>query len=71
VRRGEGGGLGGKKWARRSSATWVGLSASGRARKHWGGHPNANLFAVQTECGVAEERKSDQRAFLADAMALN
>ena len=35
-----------------------------------GGWPTANLLAVQTHCGVAEARKSDQCALLAVAMAL-
>jgi len=35
-----------------------------------GGRPNANLLALQRERGVAEDRKSDQRVFLAKAMAL-
>ena len=35
-----------------------------------GGRPTANLFAVQTDCGVAEDRKSDQWDLLAVAMAL-
>jgi len=69
-RRGGGGGLEGKKWSRSASATSAGLEATGRFGNLCGGLPNANLLAVHTECGVAEDRKSDQCAFLAEAMAL-
>jgi len=70
VRKGGGGGLGGKRRARRVSATWVGLSASGRSGNRRRGQPNANLVAVRTQCRVPEERQSDQWALLADAIAL-
>jgi len=69
-RRGGGGGLEGKKWSRSVSATSAGLEASGRSGNLCGGLPNANLLAVQTERGVAENRKSDQCVFLAEAMSL-
>ena len=64
------GGLGGKKWYRRVSATDVVLSASGRWGKHCRGRPNAYLLAVPKEGEVAEERKSDQWGLLAEEMAL-
>ena len=69
-RSGGSGGLEGKKWSRCVSATSAGLESPGRFGNLCGGRLNANLFAVQMECGVAEDRKSDQCAFLADAMAL-
>jgi len=62
--------LEGKKWSRSASATSAGLEAPGRSGNLCGGWPNANLLAVQRERGVAEDRKSDQFAFLAEAMAL-
>ena len=65
-----GGGLEGKKWARSVSTTSAGSEAPGRSGNLGGGRPNANLLAVQMERGVAEERKSDQCVFLAQAMAL-
>jgi len=48
----------------------AGLEAPGWSGNLCGGLPNANLLAVQTERGLAEDRKSDQCAFLAEAMAL-
>jgi len=36
-----------------------------------GGRPTANLFAIQTECGVAVARKDDQCSLLDFLMALN
>ena len=69
-RSGGGGGFEGKKWSRSVSATSAGLEAPGRSGNLSGGRPNANLLAVQMERGVAEDRKSDQCAFLAEAMAL-
>jgi len=59
-----------KQWWRNVSATSVGLEASGRSGNLCGGRPKANLLAVQRECGVAEDKKSDQCAFLAEAIAL-
>ena len=69
-RRGGGGGLEGKKWSRSVSAIAAGSEAPGKSRNLCGGRPNANLWAVQRERGVAEDRKSDQCVFLAEAMAL-
>jgi len=69
-RSGRGEGLEGKKWSRRVSATSAALEAPGNSGNLWGGRPNANLLAVQRERGVAEDRKSDQCALLAEAMAL-
>jgi len=69
-KRGGGGGLEGKKWPRSVSAISAGSEAPGKSGKLCGGRPNANLLAVQRERGVAEERKSDQCVFLAEAMAL-
>jgi len=69
-RRGGGGGLEQRKWSRSVSATSAGLEAPGRSGNLCGGLLNANLLAVQTERGVAKDRKSDQCAFLAEAMAL-
>jgi len=63
-------GLEGKKWSRSVSATSAGSEAPGRSGKIYGGRPNANLLAVHRERGVAEDRKSDQCVFLAEAMAL-
>ena len=60
----------GKKWSRSVSATSAGLEAPGRSGNLCGGQPNTNLLAVQMERGVAEDRKSHQCAFLAEAMAL-
>ena len=60
----------GKKWSRSFSATSAGPEAPGKFGNLCGGRPNANLLAVQRECGVAEDKKSDQCAFLAEAMAL-
>ena len=60
----------GKKWSRSVSATSAGLEALGRSGNLCGGLSNANLLAVQTEYRVAEDRKSDQCAFLAEGMAL-
>jgi len=62
--------LEGKKWSRSVSATSAGLEAPGRSGNPCGGRPNANLLAIQKDCGVAEDKKSDQCAFLAEAMAL-
>jgi len=62
--------LAGKKWLRSVSATSAGSEAPGKSGNLCGGRPNANLLAVQRECGVAEDRKSDQCVFLAKAMAL-
>jgi len=69
-RSGGGGGLEGKKGSRSVSATTAGLEAPGKSGNLCGSRPNANLLAVQRECGVAEDRKSDQCVFLAEAMAL-
>ena len=69
-RRGGGGVLEGKKWSRSVSAISAGLEAPGKSGNLCGGRPNANLLAVQTERGVAEDRKSDQCVLLAEAMAL-
>jgi len=69
-RRGGGGGLEGKKWSRSATATSAGSEAPGKSGNLCGGRPNANLLAVQRECGVAEDKKSDQWVFLAEAMAL-
>ena len=60
----------GKKWPRSVSATSAGSEAPGKFGNLCGGRPNANLLAVQRECGVAEDKKSDQCVFLAEAMAL-
>ena len=60
----------GKKWSRSVSATSAGVEAPGRSGNLCGGLPKANLLAVQTEHGVAKDRKSDQCVFLAEAMAL-
>jgi len=62
--------LEGKKWSRSVSATSAGSEAPGKSGNLCGGRPNANLFAVQREYGVAEDKKSDQCVFLAKAMAL-
>ena len=70
AKKGGGWGLEGKKWSRSVSATSGGSEALGKSRNLCGGRPNANLLAVQRECGVAEDRKSDQCVFLAEAMAL-
>jgi len=35
-----------------------------------GRRPNANLLAVQRQCGVADDKRSDQFAFFAKAIAL-
>jgi len=51
-------------------ATSTGSEAPGRSGNLCGGRPNANLLAVQREHGVAEDKKSDQCVFLAEAMAL-
>ena len=56
-----------------SSALLLGLlyhHAPGIEGNLGGGHPTANLLAVQTDCGVAEERKSDLWDLLAVAMTL-
>ena len=60
----------GKQWSRSVPATSAGAEAPGKSGNLCGGRPNANLLAVQRECGVAEDRKSDQCVFLARAMAL-
>jgi len=62
--------LEGKKWSRSVPATLAGSEAPGKSGNLCGGRPNANLFAVQRECEVAEDKKSDQCVFLAKAMAL-
>ena len=62
--------MGGNKWSRRVSATSAGSEAPGKSGNLCGVRPNANLLAVQRERGVAEDRKSDQCVFLAEAMAL-
>jgi len=64
------GGLGGKKWSRSVSTVSAGSEAPGKSGNLCGGPPHANLLAVQRERGVAEDRKSDQCVFLAEAMAL-
>jgi len=48
----------------------AGSEAPGRSGNLCGGRPNANPLAVQTERGVAEDRKSHQCDFLAEGMAL-
>ena len=69
-----GGGLGGNQWSRSVSATSAGSEAPGRSGNICGGRsnarPNTNLLAVVREYGVAEDKKSDQCVFLAEAMAL-
>ena len=60
----------GKKWSRSVSATLAGSEAPGKSGNLCGRRPNANLLAVQRERAVAEDRKSDQCVFLAEAMAL-
>ena len=60
----------GKKWSRSVSGTSAGSEAPGKSGILCGRAPNANLLAVQTERGVAEDRKSDQCVLLAAAMAL-
>jgi len=62
--------LAGKKWSRSVSATSAGSEAPGRSGNLCGRRPNANLLAVQRDRGVADDRKSDQCAFLAELMAL-
>jgi len=69
-RRGGGRGLEWKKWSRSVSPTSAGSEAPGKSGNLCGGRPNANLLAVHRERGVAEDRKSDQCVFLAEAMAL-
>jgi len=69
-RSGGGGGLEGKKWSRSVPATSAGSEAPGRSGNLCGGRPNANLSAVQRKHEVAEDKKSDQCAFLAEAMCL-
>ena len=59
-----------KKWSRSVSATSARSEAPGNSRNVCGGRPNANLLAVQTERGVAEDSKSDQCVLFATAMAL-
>jgi len=66
----EAGGLEGKKWCRSLSATTARSAAPGKSGNLCGGRPNVNLFAVQRKCGVAEDMKSDQCVFMAEAMAL-
>ena len=60
----------GKKCPRSVSATSARSEVPGRSRNLCGGRRNANLLAVQRDRGVSEDRKSDQGAFLANAMAL-
>ena len=60
----------GKKWSRSVSATSAWLEAPRGLGNLCGGRPNANLLAIQRDRGVAEDRKSDQCVFLAEAMAL-
>jgi len=69
-RSGGGGGLGGKKWRSSVSATSPGSEAPGRSGNLYSGRPNVNHLAVQRECGVAEDKKSDQCFLLAEAMTL-
>jgi len=57
-------------WSRSVSATSVGSEAPGKSGNLCGGRPNANILAVQMERGVAEDKKSHQCVFLAEAMAL-
>ena len=59
-----------KKWSRCVPATSAGLEAPGKSGNLWGGRPNANFLAVQSERGVAHDKKSDHCLVLAEAMAL-
>ena len=59
-----------KKWSSSISATSAGSEAPCKSGNLCGGRPKANLLAVQSERGVAEDQKSDQCVFLAEAMAL-
>ena len=60
----------GKKWSRSVSAISAGSEAPRRSGNLCGERLNPNLLAVQKKCGVAEDKKSDQYVFLAEAMAL-
>jgi len=62
--------LEGKNWSRSFSTTSAGSEARGRSGNLCGGRPNANLLAVQSDRGVAKDKKSDQCVFLPEAMAL-
>ena len=48
----------------------TGSEAPGKSGNICGGRPNVTILAIQRERGVAEDRKSNTCAFLADAMAL-
>jgi len=60
----------GKKWLRRTLFSSSGDVLPGSSGNWGGGRPTANLFAVQTVCGVAEAKKADQWSLLAFLMAL-
>ena len=60
----------GKMCLKRVFPTSAGSEAPGKSGTLCGGRPNANLLAVQRECGVAEDKKSAPCVFLAEAMAL-
>ena len=53
-------GLPGKKWSSRALLSSGGVVAPGNSGKRGGGRPTANLFAVQTVCGVAVAKNVDQ-----------
>jgi len=60
----------GKKWLRRALLSSSGVTARGSSGKRGGGRPSANLFGVQTVCGVAVARKADRWSLLAFLQAL-
>jgi len=60
----------GKKWLRRALLRSTGVLVPGSSGKRGRGHPIANLFAVQTVCGVAEAKKEDQWSLFAFLIAL-
>jgi len=49
----------GKKWLRRALLSSSGVVAPGSSGKRGAGRPTANLFPVQTVCGVADAKKAD------------
>jgi len=60
----------GKKWLRRALFSSSRAVAPGGCGNQGRGRPKANLFAVQTVCGVAEARKDAQWSLLAFLMDL-
>ena len=63
-------GFGGEKVTKERLRNHSRVRGPWQVREPLGRRPNANLLAIQRDCGVAEDKKSDQCDFFAEAMAL-